>query len=87
MLKAEGSRVSASGGCNSISGDYILEKDNMLRFSKLVPTKMECPVMDNEQTLMRILEMVDGYTISGDTLKLHKAKMVPVAMFKAVYKK
>ena len=48
---------------------------------------MECPVMDNEGHFMKILEMVDGYTLKGDTLEIHKAKMVPVAKFIAVYKK
>ena len=87
ILKAEGNRLSGSGGCNTISGDYLLSKDNGIKFSKLVATQMECPVMDNEGHLMKILEMVDGYTLNGDTLEIHKAKMVPVAKFIAVYKK
>ncbi len=87
MLKAEGNRVAASGGCNTISGDYLLSEGNGIKFSKLVATQMECPVMDTETQLLKILEMIDGYTLSGDTLQVHKAKMVPVAKFVAVYKK
>lgn len=87
MLKAEGNRVAASGGCNTISGDYLLSADNGIKFSKIIPTQMECPVVDTETQFLKILEMVDGYTISGDTLMIHKAKMVPVAKFIAVYKK
>jgi heat shock protein HslJ len=87
MLKAEGNRVAGSGGCNTISGDYLLSEGNGIKFSKLVTTKMECPVMDTETEFLKILEMVDGYTLAGDTLQIHKAKMVPVAKFVAVYKK
>jgi heat shock protein HslJ len=87
ILKAEGNRLSGSGGCNTISGDYVLSEGNGIKFSKLVATQMECPVMDNEGHLMKILEMVDGYTLNGDTLEIHKAKMVPVAKFIAVFKK
>jgi len=87
MLKAEGNRVAGSGGCNTISGDYLLSNDNGIKFSKIIATQMECPVVDNETQLLKILEMVDGYTLSGDTLMIHKAKMVPVAKFIAVYKK
>jgi len=87
MLKAEGNRISGSSGCNTFSGDYILNGENGIVISKLIATKMSCPTMDSEALFMRALEFVDGYTISGDTLQIHKAKATPVAKFVAVYKK
>ena len=87
MLKAEGSRITGSSGCNSFSGDFILNGENGIAITKLIATKTACPTMDSEALFIRALEFADGYIISGDTLQIQKAKATPVAKFIAVYKK
>ncbi|MDQ3049901.1 MAG: copper resistance protein NlpE N-terminal domain-containing protein [Bacteroidota bacterium] len=87
MLKAEGNRLTGSSGCNSFSGNYVLNGENGITMSKLIATKTACPTMDSESLFMRAMEFVDGYTINGDTLQIHKANATPVAKFIAVYKK
>jgi uncharacterized lipoprotein NlpE involved in copper resistance len=87
MLVADENRLNGSGHCNIISGNYVLTEGGGLKFSQMVLTKTECENMDIETNLAKVLEMIDGFTISGDTLKLHKAKMVPSAVFVAVYPK
>ena len=87
MLLADENRLNGSSHCNIISGNYALSEGGGIKFSEIVLTKTACEVMDLEVNLTKVLEIVDGYTISGDTLKLHKAKMVPSAIFVAVYGK
>ena len=45
---------------------------------------MACDNMADEATLAKVLEMVDNYTISGNTLSLNKARMAPLARFKLI---
>ncbi len=87
MLVADENRLNGSSHCNIISGNYTLSEAGGVKFSQIVLTKTACEVMDLEVNLAKVLEMIDGYTISGDTLKLNKAKMVPSAIFVAVYGK
>ncbi len=87
ILKSSGSRVHGSGGCNRFFGSYELEPGNRIRFSKIGSTMMACPGIDKESAFFRVLETADGYAISGDTLQLHKARMVPLARFEAIYLK
>ncbi len=87
MLKAEGGRLTGSSGCNSFSGNYVLTGENGIAMTKIIATKAACPTMDSESLFLRALEFVDGYTINGDTLQIHKANATPVAKFIAVYKK
>ena len=87
MLKAEGNRLTGSSGCNTFSGDYLLNGENGVKISKISATKMACPVMDSESLFLKALEFIDGYAINSDTLVIYKANATPVAKFIAVYKK
>jgi heat shock protein HslJ len=86
-LSAENSRINGHGGCNSFSGTYELSEGNRIRFSKMVSTMMACGNMETEYGLLKVLEAADNYTINGDTLSLNKARMAPLAKFKAVFPK
>jgi heat shock protein HslJ len=48
---------------------------------------MACPDMKEEDAFKKVLEQVDNFTVSGDNLSLNKAKMAPLATFRAVYLK
>ena len=41
--------------------------------------------MKTEDDFKKVLEQTDNYTISGENLSLNRAKMAPLAKFKAVY--
>ncbi len=87
MLKAEGNRVTGSGGCNTISGIYTLNGDNGVTFTKVISTQMECPTMETEPKFVKVLSIVDQYVIKNDTLMLMKGTNPPSAKLVAVYKK
>ncbi|MGD9931289.1 MAG: copper resistance protein NlpE N-terminal domain-containing protein [Mangrovibacterium sp.] len=85
ILKDVDRQVVGSSGCNSFHGTYELTEGNRIRFSQLASTKVACPDMDTERALFQVLELADNYSLTGDTLFLHKARMAPLARFEAVY--
>ncbi|MBL0341176.1 MAG: copper resistance protein NlpE N-terminal domain-containing protein [Bacteroidetes bacterium] len=87
MLKAEGNRVTGSGGCNTFSGNYELNDENGIAFTKVIATQMECISMETEPKFLRILSIVNKYRISGDTLILSEGTNPPSVKLVAVYKK
>lgn len=82
-LEESDHRFSASAGCNGLGGTFVLENNNRIRFTPGPSTMMACEHMDVEQGLIKALEAADNYTISGDQLSLNRARMAPLARFRA----
>jgi heat shock protein HslJ len=78
MQKAE------RGGCNGIGGAFTLENNGRIKFSQGMSTMMACENMEIEHGLSEALITADNYSLSGDNLSLNKARMAPLARFKAV---
>lgn len=75
------------GGCNTFSGKYMLKGPVNISFREIISTEMACPNMNNEAAFLQVLQQTDNYSMIGDTLFLHKARMAPLARLEAVYKK
>ena len=86
QLKSNDSSLAAFAGCNGVGGNYSLIPEKRVRFSNMISTLMACPELDMENEFKKVLETIDNYAISDDMLSLHKAKMAPLARFKAVKK-
>lgn len=85
-LNSEENRAEASGGCNGMGGTYELKDDNWrLSFSQFMSTQMACENMEIEQQLADVIQRTDSYAVANDTLQLIRARMAPLAKFKAVY--
>lgn len=85
-LNTEDSRAEATGGCNGMGGTYELNADNWrLSFSQFISTQMACENMEIEQQLADVIQRTDSYAMANDTLQLFRARMAPLAKFKAVY--
>jgi heat shock protein HslJ len=84
LLHTTDNRYSASGGCNGIGGNFSLEPNGRIRFSAGMSTKMACENMEIENGLTKALMAADNYSIDGDNLSLNKARMAPLARFKAL---
>lgn len=84
LLHTNDSRYSASGGCNGIGGTFTLAGHGKIKFAQGMSTKMACENMEIENELTRVLIAADNYTLKGDSLSLNKARMAPLARFKAV---
>ncbi|MDX5417866.1 MAG: META domain-containing protein [Hymenobacteraceae bacterium] len=68
-------------GCNRLMGKYSLS-NNSLQLTNLSSTRAMCPIIEQENFMMAILEKVDAYKISGDVLTLFH-RNTAVATFRA----
>ncbi|GAA0360103.1 META domain-containing protein [Bowmanella denitrificans] len=75
-------KVSGFAGCNRMFGGAEIGQGMQIRFSNLATTMMACPQLTLEGQFMQMLEKVDNYSLSGDSLSLNKARMAPLARFK-----
>lgn len=87
IILKSGNRIQGFAGCNNIMGAYEVKDKFLISFSGVASTMMACPDMESEDTLKKVLEKADNYTIKGNTLSLNKARMAPLAKFEAVYLK
>lgn len=87
-LNTANNRAEATGGCNGMGGGYELNADNWrLSFSQFMSTQMACENMEIEQQLADVIQRTDSYAVANDTLQLFRARMAPLAKFKAIYVK
>lgn len=63
-------RFSGNGGCNRITGNYILEKRSKIRFTDVVSTKMSCPDIAFENTFLETLSQVNRFEILDNNMLL-----------------
>lgn len=82
VLHGEGQRVSGSGGCNRLLGQFAQE-GQALRFARLGRTMMACPELDDEQFFLDTLDKVRFWRIAGTRLELLDDKRQPLAEFSA----
>lgn len=86
VLKAEYNTVAGFAGCNSITGEFDLEKGNRISFKNMDITMMICPDLEaNETGLMEVFDLADNFRIHNDTLELNIGRRAPLAVFAAVY--
>lgn len=84
IFRKEDSTYSANGGCNGLGGSFILdEKTLRLQFKQGMSTMMACPDMTVENGLKTVFTDTDNYTVNDSTLSLNKARMAPLARFRA----
>jgi heat shock protein HslJ len=84
LLQQKETRYSGTAGCNGIGGNFTLLDNGRIKFSQGMSTKMYCDNMEIENGLSKALIAADNYSLDGDNLSLNKAKMAPLARFKAV---
>lgn len=77
-------RYSASGGCNGLGGTYALTDKGRITFSQGMSTMMACENMEVENQLKEVFGKADNFTINNNILSLNKARMAPLARFRAI---
>ena len=73
---------SGNNSCNNFFGEYDILQDNQVKLSQAGATLMACPDAKNEQAFMKMLQLVDNYSIVDNILSLNKSDMEPLARFK-----
>lgn len=84
QFNADEHRYSGNVGCNGVGGSYTLTEGNRIQFKMGMSTMMYCDQMEVETELKKVLEQADNYNINGNELSLNKARMAPLARFRAV---
>ena len=69
-------KFSGFGGCNRINGNYTLSKNSSIRFTDVISTKMSCPDLAFETTLLGTLSEVNRYEITDNNMLLKKDNRV-----------
>ncbi|WP_224484052.1 copper resistance protein NlpE N-terminal domain-containing protein [Robertkochia aurantiaca] len=85
LVFLEDGRLVGSDGCNRMNGSYELLEGNRLNISKMATTMMACPDGTYPKEFAPMLETLDNYTVNGDTLSLSRARMAPLARFRAEF--
>jgi heat shock protein HslJ len=58
------------GGCNQISGTYLIKGDIFL-FNRALATRVACDHgMERENQLLQVLDETETYRVKGNTLQL-----------------
>jgi heat shock protein HslJ len=85
FLETRDNRVTGFGGCNGFTGAFTLDEATMrLSFDKVASTMMACDRgMDVEQALHEVLNMTDNFSLAEGQLSLNRARMAPLARFRA----
>jgi heat shock protein HslJ len=85
MFKKEDSSYTANGGCNGLGGKFIIDEEKLrIQFRQGMSTMMACEDMTVEEGLKKVLTSADNYTVNDSILSLNKARMAPLARFRAV---
>lgn len=83
QLDPESHRVSGSGGCNRLMGEYELAADH-LKFSQVAMTRMACiHGGETESAFSKALDQVTSWKIAGGKLLLLDADQHVMAKFVA----
>ncbi|WP_232333172.1 copper resistance protein NlpE N-terminal domain-containing protein [Mariniflexile maritimum] len=83
MFTEENNKVYGNNSCNSFNGAFEIKNGSQLKLSKMATTMMACPDMATEKQFMEVLNIADNFSLNGNTMTLNKARMAPLAVFKA----
>lgn len=70
--------------CNGFFGEFNLDKNGKISFSKVASTMMACTTMELQDGLSKVYRDADNYTINNGVLSLNKGKLSPLARFKMI---
>ena len=80
----ESGRFFGNSSCNNFFGSYELMEGDRIRFGQAGSTMMACPDMSIETQFLKILSQADNYNVNDTALSLNRARMAPLARFRAV---
>lgn len=87
MFRANG-QMTASAGCNSLTGTYTIKPDMGIAFSsEMASTLMGCPNQAREDQLKKLLGEVNTYKWVGNKLLLSVLDAPPAARLERVIEK
>lgn len=87
MFRSNG-QMTASAGCNSLTGTYTIKPDMGISFGlNMATTLINCPNQVREDQLKKLLSEVKTYRRTGSRLQLYAMDAAPAARFEQVMDK
>lgn len=83
ILESFNGRAHGSLGCNGFGASYTIPDSTRIRFEEIESTEMACVDPPQDDALGSVLQMVDTWNLSSDTLSLTTARMAWQARFVA----
>lgn len=83
VFVSENNKIYGSGGCNRYNGTFDLKDFQRITLTGMATTMMACPDMVIEREFFEALNNCDNFTLADGILSLNKARMAPMARFKA----
>ncbi len=81
----EEARYTATGGCNTMNGEFKFGRKNQISFTRGISTMMACEDMESDKALADVFQQSSHYRLEGENLILSKGKKgVALAKFKEV---
>lgn len=74
IFNSQNGVVNGSGGCNTIFGEYKLDKKKSIRFSEVGATRMACQNMNFENRFLDLLDQVRSYEIDDNMMLLKNGR-------------
>ncbi|MFZ4261719.1 META domain-containing protein [Sphingobacterium sp. HJSM2_6] len=70
----EEARYTATGGCNTMNGEFKFGRNNQITFTRGISTMMACDDMESDQALASVFQNSTNYRLEGEILVLSKGK-------------
>lgn len=83
IFNSEKGDLKAKANCNQLILPYVIENSFKLTVGDGISTLMACPDGDDEAKLLKALKEADNISVGDGVLTLNKARMAPLAKFKA----
>lgn len=78
------SRYSATGGCNTMNGEYKFTGNRKIEFTRGISTLMACEDMESDRALAGVFEKTKKYSLENDVLSFYEGGKNALAKFKAI---
>ena len=76
-LIIEGSKINGNSGCNNYSGGVLTETSlGKFEASQVASTRKACDYMTVEKNYLQMLQKVNKYVVSGNTLELYQDNLL-----------
>jgi heat shock protein HslJ len=72
VFEPEGKTFFGSGGCNRITGMYLLEKKDKIKFDQVATTRMTCDNQAFEDFFLNTLKSINQFSVDDQILLLKK---------------
>jgi len=83
MFSSNENKVSGNSSCNNYNGSYKITNKNTVEFSPFAMTRMACPDMKTESSLMSILQETATLSLDSGILEISNNVSKSIATFKS----